>query len=237
MARDLAAVLGTRADTLGDRVSLKTSRLITVLPNPVDVERIRTEAGHSDSLWNGRGPHLLAVGRLSREKGFDLLLRALVTVRLRFPCAELAIVGAGREEATLRSLAVELGVSPAVRFAGQADPSAAFFSGATAYVLSSRHEGMPNALLEAAAGGLPIVALPASQGIVELLEGQPGIWLAASISADDLSRTLIAALENINDGQRFAHAFVDQFRLEHSIRAFQQLIDSELSVRDARRRL
>jgi glycosyltransferase involved in cell wall biosynthesis len=230
MARDLSALLGAKAGPLDDRATDNVTRLITVLPNPVDVERIRAEATQTNSLWKGSGPHLLAVGRLSPEKGFDLLLRAFFKVSLLFPHADLTLVGAGHEEATLRSLAAELGVSTAVHFTGQVDSPAAFFSEAAAYVLASRHEGLPNALLEAAAGGLPIVALPSSQGVVELLEGQPGVWLAKTISADALSATLITALQHIHAAQRFPHPFIEQFRLERSISTFQQLIDSELNA-------
>lgn len=211
-----------------DLATLTSSARIAVLPNPVDVDGIRAEASKSNSRWKGPGPHLLAVGRLSPEKGFDILLRAFFRVSLHFPHADLTIVGSGQEETTLRSLADEFGVSPAVRFAGQVDLPAAFFPGATVYVLCSRHEGMPNALLEAAAGGLPIVALPSSQGIVELVEGQSGVWLANNISCDALSDELIKALHILHRGQRFPHGFIDQFRLEHSISAFRQLIDAEL---------
>lgn len=66
---------------------------------------------------------------------------------------------------------------------------------------------MPNALLEAAAGGLPIVATPASGGVVDLLNGRPGAWLAPETSAAALASTLIAALEELSPGQRFLRSF------------------------------
>jgi glycosyltransferase involved in cell wall biosynthesis len=236
MGRDLAALLATDSEASDDCSRRKNTELITVLPNPVDVERIRAEARKPNSQWKGPGPHLLAIGRLSPEKGFDLLLRAFFKVILHFPHADLTILGSGSEEASLRRLAVEFDVSPAVRFAGHVDSPAVFFPGATSFVLSSRHEGMPNALLEAAAAGLPIVALPASQGMVELIEGQDGIWLAHSISADALSDTLIEALQHIHTGLRFPHAFVDQFRIERSIGIFQKIIDSEMTARQGMHR-
>ena len=67
---------------------------IAVLPNPVDLEGIRA-ASNAPRQWNGAGPHLLAAGRLSAEKGFDLLLEALAIVRERFPEADLIIAGGG----------------------------------------------------------------------------------------------------------------------------------------------
>jgi glycosyltransferase involved in cell wall biosynthesis len=219
MAKDLAAEL-----------SISEGRL-AVLPNPLDVDEIRNSSGENPVLWTGPGPHLLAVGRLSREKGFDLLLRALVTVRERYPNADLVIAGAGPEEAALKAYCRELGLDPAVRFRGHIDHPSACFPGASAFVLSSRHEGLPNALLEAAAGGLPMVALPASQGVVDLLRGQPGTWLAADISPAALAASLLAALDVLRPGERFAHTFIDEFRIERAIQSYENLIDAVLKER------
>jgi len=87
---------------------------------------------------------------------------------------------------------------------------------------------MPNALLEAAAGALPIVALPASGGVVELLRGQPGVWLAPEVSAEALAASLLAALGSLQPGERFAHAFVEEFRIGRAIKAYEELIDRTL---------
>ena len=180
---------------------------IVVLPNPVDLEGIRA-ARSAPSLWRGAGPHLLAVGRLSGEKGFDLLVNALVAVRQRFPEADLILAGAGREERSLRELCRSLGLETAVHFAGHVDRPYDLYPGATLFVLSSRHEGMPNALLEAAtAGALPLVATPASGGVVDLLRNRPGAWLAPEISAEALATAILAALDAIRPGQRFCQPF------------------------------
>jgi glycosyltransferase involved in cell wall biosynthesis len=96
------------------------------------------------------------------------------------------------------------------------------------FVLSSRHEGMPNALLEAAAAGLPIVALPSSGGVVDLLRGQPGTWLAANISSAALAATLREALATVEPGQRFTHAFIDLFRMDSAIHSYEKLIDTTM---------
>jgi len=159
------------------------------------------------SKRHGKGPHLLAVGRLSREKGFDLLLEAMVSVRERFPDVDLIIAGVGKEEAALKGQSRSLHLETAVSFIGYVDRLYEFFPGTTLFVLSSRYEGMPNSLLEAAAAGLPLVATPASEGITDLLRDRPGIWLANEISAEALAATLITALEEIRPGERFGHGF------------------------------
>ena len=216
------------ANDLAREFSVPASKLI-ILPNPIEVDAIRAAIPRSPAQWTGPGPHLLAVGRLSREKGFDLLLEALVHVRNQFPHVDLVIAGAGSEESALKAQCRALGLESAVCFAGHVEQLMTYFSGATVFVLSSRHEGLPNALLEAAAGGLPIVALPASDGIRDLLRGKKGTWLASEISAPALAAALLAALKSIDAGQRFQHAFIDEFRFDRAIRAYEDLIDSSLS--------
>jgi glycosyltransferase involved in cell wall biosynthesis len=121
--------------------------------------------------------------------------------------ADLILVGSGREEVALKALCRTLEIETAVCFAEQVNPPYAFFKGATIFVLPSRYEGMPNALLEAAAAGLPLVSTPASGGVVDLLTGRPGAWLATDVSASALTNALEKALEDLEPGARFHHGF------------------------------
>jgi glycosyltransferase involved in cell wall biosynthesis len=211
------------ADDLAREIGLNKER-IAVLPNPADpnpadIDGIRTAsrlhgsspaqtvghaAGHQIAgLWTGPGPHLLAIGRLAPEKGFDLLLQALAIVRGRFPHADLIIAGAGPEESALRMQCCFLAMEAAVHFPGQTDPPYALYPQASLFVLSSRHEGMPSALLEALAGDLPIVSTPSSGGVVDLLRRCPGTWLANETSSAALAVALLRALDELGPGQRF----------------------------------
>lgn len=200
-----------------------------VLPNPVDLETIRMRTQGSGSQWHGSGPHLLAVGRLAPEKGFDLLLRATALLRFELPAANLAILGAGREEDRLRALARKLALETSVWFAGHVPEPEAWYPGATVFVLSSLREGMPNALLEAAAAGLPIVATPANGGLRDLLTDKEGVWLAEDISAAALERAIACALTALTPGARFQHPWIEEFRIERAIPRFEALIDCTLA--------
>jgi glycosyltransferase involved in cell wall biosynthesis len=213
---------------LRDSFAVPESRL-SILPNPIDFDALRSATPAPPEVWPDTGPHLIAVGRLSHEKGFDLLLQSLTHVRQQFPSADLLIAGTGSEEAALKSLCRNLSLESAVRFPGHVADPAACFSAATLFVLSSRHEGLPNALLEAAAAGLPIVCTGASEGLVELIRQQPGIWLAPAPTAEALADTLTAALTTLEPGQRFQHAFVAPFRLKHALAEWEELIDRFLA--------
>jgi glycosyltransferase involved in cell wall biosynthesis len=201
------------ADDLCREVGIRRAR-IAVLPNPVNIEDARAPSRWAGSKpvqqadcvpgqWTGAGPHLLAVGALVPERGFDLLLDALAVVRRSFPQADLVIAGHGPEEAALRAHCGSLDLEAAVDFRGRVESPHALYPQASLFVLSSRSEGMPGALLEALAGSLPIVATPASGGVVDLLRGRPGTWLAREASSAALAAALLKALEEISPGQRF----------------------------------
>jgi glycosyltransferase involved in cell wall biosynthesis len=216
------------ADDLVRELGVPENRL-AVLPNPVEVEEIRASIKLNPAHQASPGPHLLAVGRLAPEKGFDFLLNAMVSVRKEFPQASLQIAGKGPEETVLKALSRTLGLDASVHFVGYIDRPSTLYRTATLFVLPSRHEGLPNALLEAAAGGLPIVALPASGGLAELLRGQSGVWLAPTLSENALAASLLAALRALRPGERFAHSFVDAFRIDRAIQAYERLIDQTLA--------
>jgi glycosyltransferase involved in cell wall biosynthesis len=223
------------AKDLRDEIGVPEKQL-AVLANPVNVENLRAMSQSSSqsgiaSETDSRGPRLLAVGRLSHEKGFDVLLRALVPVRETLPTIQLLIAGSGPEELALKVLCSKLGLGSAVFFLGHVDHPCTWFSDTTLFVLPSRHDAMPNALLEAAACGLPIVATPASQGLVDLLQDQPGVWLADEVSASALSVALLHALSQLSPAQRFPHPFIEQFKLPRAIDAYEDLIDAALRER------
>lgn len=217
MAQDLARTL------------LISEKQITVVPNPLDIDAVRAAAGRVNKSRPASSPHLLAVGRLSPVKGFDLLLDALAIVKTSYPGVRLSIVGSGSQEAFLKAMCACLGLTRSVRFLGEVSQPASYFADASLFVLSSRHEGMPNALLEAAAAGLPLVAVPASGGVVDLLEKQNGAWLASEVSSAALAESLLTALQVLKPGERFAHSFIEPFRIENSIHAYEELIDATLT--------
>jgi glycosyltransferase involved in cell wall biosynthesis len=129
-----------------------------VVPNGVDVGDF-AEASDDDRraararLGLREGPLAVCVGRLSRQKGQDVLLAAWPTVIERVPGATLALVGAGDEEEALRA-----GAADSVHFAGQRTDVKDWLAAADVVVLPSRWEGMSIGLLEALASGRSVIA-------------------------------------------------------------------------------
>lgn len=100
---------------------------------------------------------LVSVGRLARVKSYDTLLRAVAVARDTVPDLRLWIVGSGDEGPALRRLAADLGLADAVRFCGERRDVGSWLRVADVFVLSSTSEGLPIAMLEAMALGLPAI--------------------------------------------------------------------------------
>lgn len=205
-----------------------TSCIVRVVPSPTDLSAIRMHAFNS-SPFTGPGPHLLAMGRLSREKGFDLLLESFAAVRAHYPTANLHILGEGSQLSGLRALAYALGLTSHIHFAGQVTDPARWLAHATLFVLPSRHDALPNALLEAAAAGLPVVATPAPGAVPSLLNGDPGAWLADDTSTPALANAILEALHSLKPGHRFPHPWIAAFDAPTSVAQYAELIQGLLA--------
>jgi len=204
---------------------------LVVLANPLDSDLIRRTVAGINRKQNQSAPRLIAVGRLVPEKGFDLLLDAFAHLSSRFSETELIIVGSGPCGASLKQQAQKIGIANKMRFSGHVPNPAVFFRDGSIFVLSSRTEGIPNAMLEAAAAGLPIVATPASTGVAHLLAKKEGVWMAHEISAAALRDALESAMTAIVPGQRYPHSWIKPFEIARSIPAYEAIIDRALEER------
>src|SRR5262249_21327275 len=145
------------------------------------------------------------VGRLSEVKCHDVLLRTFARLERQLPGAHLLLVGDGPLRTDLAQLAQRLGVAGQVRFAGyQAQPER-FLQVMNVFALTSRSEGMPRAVLEAWAAGVPVVASRVG-GLPELIaDGQTGLLFPPG-DENALARALLAILGNPSLAQRLTQA-------------------------------
>ena len=136
-------------------------KAIYVIPNPVSPIRNGSEQASSR---HGSSHTIVAMGRLVRQKGFDILIEAFGRCAAKHSDWSLVILGDGPERASLQTFAADLGIADRVNLAGQFQEPATILKGADLFVLSSRYEGFPNALLEAMACQLPVVSTDCSSG-------------------------------------------------------------------------
>ena len=165
--------------------------------NPVVAEDVDRKAREPvDHPWiGGDGPPvILAVGRLSAQKGFSTLLAAFARLLTRRP-ARLVVLGEGKRRPQLLSLARRLGVAEHVDFPGFVDNPYAFMARASLFVLSSRYEGLANVLIEAMACGCPVVSTDCPHGPREVLEDGKHGPLAPVGDAEALAAAMARTLD------------------------------------------
>jgi glycosyltransferase involved in cell wall biosynthesis len=213
-------------------------------------DRLRAErvpAGKVAVISNGleferyQAPHprpkrrkVVVVANLRQEKGHDVLMDAAPDVLRRYPDAQFEIVGGGPELETLLAAAEAGGMLHAFTFLGHRDDVPARLADGDIFVLPSRSEAFPNAVLEAMATGLPIVASGVG-GILELIDdGRTGLLVPAGDAtalADRICRLMndtVFASRIGNSARADAHA---RYSFDRMVGAFESLYLAELARR------
>lgn len=212
--RDLARLAASR---LSDKVVVLTERdaqawrekyritdRVKAIWNPVP-RFIKDDA--SPPCQKDRPAIALAVGRLTREKGFDILLKAWARVKYAEKGWVLRIVGGGEEDASLKALAAELGIESSVFFVGTVRDMASEYNLASLYVMSSRREGLPMTLLEAQHFGLPCLSTDCPTGPREILSCGSG-RLVKSEDPQALAQGLTEIMDNPDERVAMARAAI-----------------------------
>lgn len=201
---------------------------IAMIRNPIDEARIEQSLATGRSPFTGDGPHVVGVGRLSQVKGYDRLLEAFALLVTGGVSAELWLVGDGPEREKLEARAAELGLESRVHFAGyQAEPYP-WMRHAAAFAQTSRREGLPVAVLEAAACGARLVAFDCPGGTREIVSAIPGAQLVADGDIRGLARALARALGPEPPPRA---RLPEEFRLARVIRDYAALLENPRAER------
>ena len=143
-----------------------------VIPNPIDPSLGHNHGGGARPD-GGKGKMVIGVGRLTPQKGFDLLIEAFAGCGERAQGWSLVIAGEGEERGHLEAQIARSGLSHRIRLIGRVPDPSRLYREADLFVLPSRFEGFPNALLEAMAYGLPVIAADCPSGPGEII--RPGV--------------------------------------------------------------
>jgi glycosyltransferase involved in cell wall biosynthesis len=155
-----------------------------VIPNPILLADVSPRRG--DLV-------LTAVGRLTYQKGFDLLIRAFALIAPLHPEWSLSIWGEGEEARQLLSIIDQMQLNGRVKLRGASRTPEEWIESSSAFVLSSRYEGFGNVLAEAMAGGLPVVSYDCDFGPREIIQnGVNGLL----VPVEDIA-ALASALDRI----------------------------------------
>lgn len=191
----------------------------TAIANPVTIPQV-------DAQRDGRAETVfLCVGRLSPEKGQDLLLRTFAELPQSLSGWRLRLVGDGPWEATLKEMARTAGITDRVEFLGRTNTPEEWLEKGGIFVLPSRFEGFPNALLEAMAHGLPCIAFDCPSGPAEIIDhGRTGL-LAGYESVEALGRAMAYLADNPSRCREMgaaARAAMRDFGIENTTRRWEQ---------------
>ncbi len=196
--------------------------LLTCVPNGVDTERFRQVApGPREALRSSIGVHdrfvWLAVGRFEIAKDYPNMLHAFAQVCQRDSSAVLLLVGHGSLQQETESLAQSLGLGDRIRFHGVPSDVPQVMAPADGYVKSSAWEGMPIALLEAAAAGLPIVATRVGGNHEVVRDGESG-FLVPPRDAEALGQAMLRLMEQTPERRRdMGERGRDQVRVHYGL--------------------
>ena len=133
---------------------------------------------------------LVAVGRLDRQKGFDLLIDAMPAIVAANPSARLTIFGEGPERQALEAQRDRLGLGEVVALPGASHAPGAWMADADILVFSSRFEGFPNVVAEATVAGLPVVSFDCPYGPRELIRHAENGLLVPPENTEELANAV-----------------------------------------------
>ena len=162
---------------------------LRVVPNPVS-------AWPQPRRKTGELLHVTAVGRLTEQKGFDILLDAYAAIGSAAAGTRLLLYGEGPLRDALEDRIAELGISDRVQLMGNSEMPGAWVGNTDLFVLASRYEGFPNVLGEAMASGLPVIASDCEFGPADLVDhGRSGL-LVQPENAEALGEAMRECMED-----------------------------------------
>jgi glycosyltransferase involved in cell wall biosynthesis len=200
-----------REELIGRGVARHRIEIVHNAIDPQWASRFRSpQAGRELRAALGIGPDdrvILIAGRLSREKDHEMAVRAVHRLLARGTVSHpsLLIVGDGPERKRLQATIASLDMGASVRFTGQVPSAEPYYGIADAAVLSSRSEGSPNALLEAMAARVPVVAT-AVGGVPEIVSHNESALLVRAGDCESMARALADILTNESLARRLADA-------------------------------
>ena len=223
---------GVKGD-LVDHFFAPAKRVRTIY-NGVDLARVRARAaqGLPSTAPAKLRPWIVTAGRLSPEKGFDVLLQAFAHVR-RTRDVDLVIVGEGPERERLERLAMELGVAGNVILAGFAQNPFPWLVQADVFAMTSRLEGFGNSLVEAMALGVPVVSTACPWGPREILAADNSGILVQVDDHIGLADALTRVLTNRELSAQLSRGGADRaenFGFGVMLRAYEDLLCELCSV-------
>lgn len=229
LGRFMAAKWSTKIVTLTERdklfwvskFNMAGTKKIIAIPNP-------SSFAVQDNLPSLDFKTFLCVGRLTHQKGFDLLLQSWARISFKLKDWKIVIVGTGEDELMLKQMAIDLNIQDSIIFVGQQRNMDSFYRNASFFCMSSRFEGLPMVLLEAQSYGLPIVSFDCDTGPAEVIRSDINGILVKVNDLDEFSLALFnsATISEIDYSKMVKNSFesIRKFELSSIVKKWNDLI-------------
>ena len=205
--------------TKNDRKAFEQSglRKVFCIPNMVSISPIPYHGENSKRI--------VSVGRLTSQKGYDLLLQSIARIADKMGDFYIDIYGEGEDRPALEAQCRRLGLNERVHFPGYCADIETVYAGSAFYVMSSRFEGFPMVLLEAASSGLPIVSFDCPEGPAILLRNGGGI-LVERENVTALGQAILTMIQNPalrNKSHNESSAIIEPYQPEQIGKQWEEL--------------
>lgn len=204
---------------------------VNIIPNPVDIATIteRSQEIIEDPVYQAKNNIIIAIGRLSKEKGFLYLIKAIALLSKQGINCELVILGDGAEKISLQNLSKDLRVEERVHFLGFQSNPYKYLAHSKIFVLSSLYEGFPNVLLEAMALGVPSIATRCPTGPEEIITDEVNGLLIPPADEKALAHAIKKLLLDKDLRTRLSEAArkrAEDFKVEKIIKQYEDVIEN-----------
>jgi glycosyltransferase involved in cell wall biosynthesis len=215
-----------------------TGKQASFIPNGIPIEKFVQVSSKAKTRTTLNLPEdcliVGSVGRLSEQKGYTYLLRAVPDVITHIPKVRFVIIGGGELHSDLVEQAKQLGIEDYMLFVGQKENVEVWLSAMDLFVLPSLWEGLPTVIIEAMASGVPIIATDI-KGTQELIDSGRTGWLVPPKEPEQLSRLIIQVLASVaerkyvSDNARLA--VIDRYDMSVIAGEYVKLYNKKLDLR------
>lgn len=189
LSRQLAGIFASAIVTLTeqdaslyeDNLKIKRAKILTI-PNPM--------SSHAASTYDSNSKIIISAGRLTYQKGFDMLVNIASEVLPQHPEWKWLVFGEGRDHEKLEQQAKEKGIASQLLFPGRTVYLSKYLEEAAFFVLTSRFEGLPMVLLEAKSHHLPLISFDCETGPREIIQNEWNGYLIQCFSIETMAQKI-----------------------------------------------
>jgi glycosyltransferase involved in cell wall biosynthesis len=200
-------------------------KIIRNIENPVDINVLKKLSHEYKNPFDKNRFNYLAVGSLTSQKGFDILIDAMELIVKERLNVHLSILGDGPLKDELYNLIVQKGLSNFISLYGFVNNPYPYFYHADRFILSSRYEGMPNVVLESLALGTPVIAFDNPGCIRDIITNIKQGILVKPCTADVLAREMLNVCR-LGTSEQKESLLPEKFLLENVIKRYEDLLES-----------